>query len=467
MAKVDGQNFPNGQQLRISKGSGDSETSFHIETLRSSLTGESFWMLEEKGKRWLYRYPTQPAEKGASASVEAVHETFQADRVEPGRFLGQDISRVFRWARMAEPIAGQPAPFHDTREVLLLGDGSYVKPLPAIPVLQYGGDLYTPDFPAEKMPWKLLQPEPISAWRGLGAVVLLALILAGCFGLFAVSNFIAPVKAFWWLAPLTGLLCIGSWRTSEVGRVARLISGAFFFHFLTRGFDVAITGDWEDADAYVFEAWKLCGTFLLLGLLAKVRPQLYFGLVDGAYRVGPALWLTGMCTLFILLDDGNYFPWYDYYAGVMPWGLLLGAIGLGSMAEKIWDYRKAPVDMAGFLRLLYRIADVLDKGPESARGRSARLAEWGDDLEDALSISASTVVISLSELAPDFLLWKTQAIALASYDEFLPDRQSQVREDLVVIAGDFRAIAESLDGRSSKKLSSIRPSPYLATYNQE
>lgn len=468
MPKIDGENFPHGPQLKITRGSGDSETVFHIETMRSGHSGESYWMLEEKEKRWLYLYPSKPPERGASAQVRTVHETFEASRVEPHRFAGKEISLVFRWARMFEPLAGHPAPFHDTCEALLLGDGSYVRALPAIPVLHYRGELFTPDYPAEKMPWRLLNSEPVSALRGLGATIALSFTMALLFGLFAAAGLTWPVTLFWWTAPLTAILCFGRLgRRSELGHLARLISGAFFIHFLTRGFDVAVTGAWEDSEAALFECWKLCGMFLGLALLTRLRPQLTFGLIDGAYRVGPALWATGLVIMLIMLEDGNYFPWFNYYAGVMPWGLLLGAVGLVSMGEKIWDYRKAPVDKRGFLRLLYRTADVLEKGPEAAASRSARLAEWADDLEDALSISASPQVVALSELGPEFLLWKTQAIALASYHEFSPARQSQVQADLAVIAEDFRQLAETLDGKNAKKLSTPRPSPYLATYNQD
>lgn len=467
MPRVDEQNFSSGPELKISKGSGDSETTFRMQTLRSGDSGKNYWLLDDSGKKWLYLFPTQPPAKGESTTVRQVHETFAADRVEPGRFLGHDISRMFRWAQLGEPMPGQPKPFHDATEALLLGEGSYVKVLPAVPVLEYRGDLYTPDFKAEKMPWRLLgEPRP-SSMAGLGPVVLLAGLMSALFGLVALSTSAVPIHVFWWLAPMFGVLGYGAWRSTDAGKLARLVAGVFFLHFLTRGVDVAITGDWEEVDAGVFEAWKLCGTFLLMALLVRVRPQLYFGLVDGAYRVAPALWTIGVVTLLFMLDEGNYFPWFNYYSGVMPWGLLLGSIGLVSVAEKIWDYRKAPVDTRGFVRLLYRTTETLEKGPETAMARSARLAQWGDDLEDALSISASPEVVALADLGPDFLLWKTQAKALASYDEFSPDRQNQVREDLAVIAGDFRAIAESLEGRSGKKRSSIRHSPYLATYNQE
>ena len=124
--------------------------------------------------------------------------------------------------------------------------------------------------------------------------------------------------------------------------------------------------------------------------------------------------------------------------------------------------------MRGFRSLLYQTADILDQKVEVCRHKADSLAQWADDLEDALAISGDPLVASLADYAPFFEAWRDQAKKLAEADALSPDDQEHLNADLATIASDFRDLISCLDRwpESQSELKSLRRSPMLGTWGQ-
>lgn len=112
--------------------------------------------------------------------------------------------------------------------------------------------------------------------------------------------------------------------------------------------------------------------------------------------------------------------------------------------SKLKDYRKAPVDRDGFRSLLYRTCDITKQGLAPA-------------------------VRAFTPLAPSFLRWREQTVALQDVEvESLDDDVRQALEaDLATISEDFEELVVYLDGLPNDcgELKTLRYSPQLVTWN--
>ncbi len=192
------------------------------------------------------------------------------------------------------------------------------------------------------------------------------------------------------------------------------------------------------------------------------------GVLDGVYRAGAIYWA---CLVFVLISgsevqEDNLFQWFNYYAGVMPWGAVIGVLALLSVVYTVWDYRRAPVDLEDFLRAILRMAEVLELGPGTASSRSKRLAAWADDLEDSIKLNLSPRVRELDGAGQEFLLWKEQAIALGDFESFSPERKAAIAKELEAISTDIREFHHAVSRLQDRVIPLPRPSPFLATYRQ-
>jgi hypothetical protein len=472
MPKVDDENFFRMTEVWVEKGSGDSKTKL-IFTVIHSTEKPRQWLFHDDKAWWLYHL-ANPSEEilAEQVTVAKKHEVFKANKVSD---LGSGFPlnfKQFTWVTLAQPLKGVPEAYRHSREALLVGHGPKAVVLPAIPLLCTEPDCYfSPSYPASELPRRQIEVTQEVAGEGLGPAQGLAAALTVLFGLSVLIDFSWPARLIYIFGPMAALFCIGSWRTRSYGRLARLVSGAFFLHFFSRGIDVAITSEWEDAAGLMYESWKLAVIFGLLGLLAKIQPRLYFGFVDGAYQAG-AFFFPLFATVLVFVSseqEFNYLRFFNYYAGVMPWGAMLGVVGLAAVGHRLWDYRHAPVNKEDFRKLLCRTTEILGQGVAVAPHRSARLAAWADDLEDGLSISLSPEVLSLAKLGPEFLLWRTQAGNLGAYQGMAAEQKSLVEDALGALHSDFQELVEALDNfnqGSPITLRTLRHSPLLATWGQ-
>lgn len=461
MPIIDGEEFRESNVLTPSKGSGDSEEKFTISVLRNG--GRTRWLLQDKGKWWLYASPPEPV---APYTVAKTYEEFKADRVG-----GQGGSRDFRWVQLEQPYMQAEPPFQGATEALVISSGGPASMMLSLPLMVgKPGVYYTPSFPASKVP-----RDPVAVKEGLGGgrlVPHLSLIMAAIFGAAVLVHTPAPIGLLWWLGPVAIACRYFTTRQSSWDHVFRLLAGVFFLHFVTHGFDNRMTEEMEDQMVPMFESAKVFVLCLGLWVLRLWKPRYYFSVIDGVNLTGGCSWLLFACVMgFVSMDEEfNYFSFFNYYAGVMPWSILWFCAALFGFMYTLSDYRKVPLDLKGFRSLLYRSADTLDQKLDVCVHKSEALVQWADDLEDALSISADPVVASLLDYGPFFTAWRDQAKNLKDVDPKTLDSQTreQLEADLATVASDFRDIVACIDGwpQAQSKLQSLRRSPLLETWNQ-
>ena len=445
--------------LTPSKGSGDSEEKFIISVLRNG--ARTRWLLQDKGKWWLYASPSAPP---APYAIAKTYEEFNADKVG-----GMGGSKLFRWVQLDQPYMQAEPPFQGATEALVMSGGGPPSMMLSLPLMVgKSGVYYTPSFPASDIP-----REAVVAKESLQSAKLishLSLVMAAIFGVAVLLNFAAPIGLLWWLGP-AAVVC-RSTRQSLRDHVLRVVAGVFFLHFATHLVDNVMTREMEDQMVPMFESAKVVVLCLGLWVLRMWKPRYYFSVIDGVSSWGGCSWLlfAGGITFWSMIDEFNYFSFFNYYAGVLPWSILWFCAALFGFMNTLSDYRKVPLDLKDFRSLLYRSADTLGQKLDVCVHKSEALVQWADDLEDALSISADPVVVSLSGYGPFFTAWRDQAKNLKEVDPKTLDSQTreQFEADLATVASDFRDIVTCIDGwpKTQGKLQSLRRSPLLETWNQ-
>lgn len=466
MATIDGVIHDPKGVVSSSKGSGDSEQKFEFRVLKSANRGPERWLLTDKGKWWLFQ---PPPDQNVPYVVAKEHERFEADRV-----TGASAARgatVYRWVRLEQPYTEIDPPFRGTSEALIVsGGGAPPRILLSLPLMVGSRDVfYTPSFPAAELP-----RASIMAKAGLGGGKLvphLSLLLAVFFGAAAFLGVSAPIRALWWLGPLAIGGRFLATRQSLWDHCLRLLAGAFFLDFTTRGLDNVMTSEWEEGMAPLFESAKVAVIGLLLWVLRLASPRLFFSVIDGVNITGGCSWVVFACGVAVvtLVEEFNYFRFFDWYAGELPWSVLWFLGALLGIWHKFKDYRKVPLDRRGFRSLLYRTADTLEQGLPLCVSKALALSEWADDLEDALLISADPLVVSLADYAPAFIAWRDQVknlqdVAPAQIDA---ETRQHLEADLAIVAADFRELVGCLDRwpESRQELRGLRRSPLLETWN--
>lgn len=443
-------------------GSGDNKEEITFKLL-SDPAGKECWLLNDGGKWYLYQAPPDLSQP---YRVETTYETFAADTVRRNKV--DQPPCLFSWVGFSQPYQHAEAPFRDATRGMLMEGNDRDDMMLAVPLLQTSsGVYYSARFPAAKMKRETVTPHtgleggPFVSHLGLGLAVL--------FGGATVLETTVLMKLCWWLGPLAVFLRCFSTRQSTWDHVLRLVGGLFLLHFATHGLDNFVTRDWEEQATPLFEMAKIAALSGALWGLRMWNLRVYYAVIDGVAYGGGCSWLVFVTgTIFLsLVDEANHFRWFTWYSGELPWAVFWPL----AVAWCIWstykDYRKAPLDLAGFRSLVFRTVEVLDQKLDHCRLRSAQLTEWADDLEDALAISADPLVCSLVDYGEAFKLWQTQAAVLK---DVVPDRVSdreQLEADLAAIAADFRELLSCLDRwpESWEGFKSLRCSPMLGTWN--
>lgn len=465
MATIDGVNHNFKGVLTPGKGSGDSEETFELKILQAE-EGPERWLLTDQGKWWLFQAPSGPI---APFTIAKEHERFEAQRF-AGNYPAPS-GRLFRWVQLEQPYLEIEPPFQGTTEAMLISGEDFSQIFLSLPLMVGAPDVYyTPSFPASEIP-----RDAVSVRPGLGGGKLVphfSLLLALLFGGAGFAGWVAPIKALWWLGPLAIFGRFGTTRQSLADHALRLLAGVFFLDFISHGLDNNVTAEWDEPLAPLFESAKVGGICALLWLLRLWQPRLFFSAIDGVNFAGGCSWLVFACGMAIvtMVEEFNYFRFFDWYAGELPWTALWLIAGVLGIWHKFKDYRNVPLDLRGFRSLLYRTTDTLDQKLDVCVHKSQVLSEWADDLEDALVISADPLVASLADYGPSFLAWRDQAKNLqdVSPSQLDPETRQSLEADLATIASDFRDLIACLDGApgSLRELRSLRRSPLLETWNQ-
>ncbi len=458
---VDGQTYQYRGLVDATKGSGDSTERLSF-TVYTGPDGRECWLGKDKEQWYLCRAPAVPS---SSPKVIKIHEVFIPTKFE---IFGKETPPVtFSWVALEQRQLDETEPFHGTDQAMLMG--AEVKL--AIPLLKEpDGDVYFgPNFPAADIPRRQVIAGT-SAGPRIALVLLLALAGVMAFGVWAKSP--VPIRIFWWVGPILGGISMMGSRHSFLRMVCGLLSGVFFFHFATHGLDYLVTHEWEEEAEPLFESARVVASCLLFLGLRALWPRFYLALVDGSNTGGGAAWLIYLGGQLLVAsgeDAENYFSWFNWYASIPLWSWFWPICLILAVVSKFKDYRKAPVDRDGFRSLLYRTCDIIRQGLENSVGAAKRLEAWADDLEDALSLSAAPAVRAFTPLAPSFLCWREQTVALQDVEvESLDDDVRQALEtDLATISEDFKELLDYLDGwpNDSKELKTLRYSPRLVTWN--
>ena len=461
--RIDDLSYETRGDVNCSKGSGDNEETFFFRTIRERDRGGEHLLLEDRGKWWMYSPPPRPVD----IPVAKVHEEFKADRVHG---CGRENVKEFAWVTLERSFDDAPLPYTGTAEALVMTSHRGVREVwMCAPLMRGDGDVfYSPHYPAANLPRK-----SVTLKQGLAAGGSLAGWLCGAmallFGAAALSGIALPMQLMWWLGPLAVAMRAFTTRQSQMDHVLRLVGGVFFLHFATHLIDHHFAAELEDREGLLFESARLSIVLFFLFGLSKLQPKIYFAILDGSTTGGGCAW--SVFTVGILIasfsEEDNFFRWFDWYAGMLPWSILW----LLGLAYAIWfaydDYRQVPLDLKGFRSLLYKTADTLSQTAGVACQKSKRLAQWADDLDDALGISADPLVASLAELGPDFVGWREQAKKLGELnpDALSAERRKALEADLAIIASDYRGLVAWLDADRSVRgeLLSLRRSPFLET----
>ena len=249
----------------------------------------------------------------------------------------------------------------------------------------------------------------------------------------------------------------------------RLIGAAFLIHFSTHGLDVYLSQDWEEMRGIAFESTRAALLIAVLLIFRMTWVRGYCVLADGSSFGGGCSWgvfLVGI-SCFSLSQDFSYFPWFAWYSGSLPWGLIWPiALALGIWVS--WeDYKLVPMEAKSMRSSLFKIVEALDDGVEATQSRAEELASLADDLNDALRISNDPVVVSLVQCGPDFLKLKEALQRLMELDlsDLTESEFKLIEQDLKIMRADLKALLERFRslGSSSFSVESLRVSSFLLT----
>lgn len=463
--KIDGETYRETGKIYCKRGSGEDSEQFHFDILESE-HGEKFLLNEENDQRWLYK---RCKHKYDPNKAEKVHEVWAADEIRGGD-LGTVKDAEISWLTLKEPLAEAETPFTGTSEAMYiegLSDRLY-RLYQCVPVWKHqSGELFTARFPAEQLPQAEFQE--VRVGRISSALeIAVALLLMGGLGLGAATGNSLPLSIFWWAAPILCLVNIPVKQTSPLKSALNFYFGAFFFHFATHFVDVMVLSEvWGTPQATRFESARAAVVVTVLLCLRFLWYRGYKILVDGSWTGGGCAWLLYGAGLFCysISEEFWYFPWFSWYAGILPWGPLWIVFLLFGLKRTWSDYRTAPLNAEEFRHQLRQLHRLCEGGLESARAGQEEFVHLCDDLEDGVRISKDPAVAALFPLGESLLRLRDAGQNLADMGELTEKDKELVDTDLKTTAADLENLIERCPewGRGESKLQELRVSPYLVT----
>lgn len=450
------------ETIELKSGSGDSEESWHMSMLANP-QGETVLFHQEKEKSHLYL----PLEQGlAPEQIATTHETCTEDLVKSTRgFSHRDAT--LSWVSTHEPFEDAPLPFRGTRNAMIMSSASKSNSFLTVPLWKLGEDnFFSARRPAAELPGlevETKKPSRVSAALEFSV----ALLLLSGFGYGIAVGSPLPLRLYWWSAPVVGLLYFLLTPANVFHAATRLWTGAFFLHFATHSLDIWLTENFlSEQSALGFETLRAGVMFAILLALRFVWLRGYCIFVDAGANGGGCAWVLFASALFIVsgLSDFSYFPWFRWYSGAFPWGILILLLFLKALHTSYQDYRLAPLTHSDFLGELQVAERILAAGMQ-AREHHQELTRCCDDIEDGLRMSLDPALIRLRGLGDSFLELKKAVENLAELENLTVSDAEIVKQDLSTARDDILAISTlSRSEEVQDSVPKIRVSPYLLTY---
>jgi hypothetical protein len=463
--KVDGQIYSKQGTLDCKHGTGEDSEQWTFDVLVDE-HGQTHLMNLDEGHHYIYLR----SEKTFSQDlVDEVHEECPVDTVRGDiDFMMDDVEMT--WFRAKEPFEVDSGPFAHTSEAMVIKSGDSTQLYMCVPTCRNtAGEFFSARYSAAKLPRKSFEEFHLPALSGRLEIVTAVLLLAGL-GFGAATSNITPLNLFWGLAPWLFMLSMFSISRAFYEEALNLYLGVFFAHFATHYIDILMNGEaWDEPIAAQMESGRaVLVTLLFLGLRVFWLKG-YKALTLGSYWGGGCSCSMMVVGVGIVSMDHqfSYFPWFRWYSGILPWGVVWFLVWCGFVFHHFRDFGNAPMLRDQMRNRIRRLQALCAGGLESAHPNSKELSDGFDDLEDAVKISNDAAVAALLPLGPSFILARDGTKHLSDVSHLSPHDRAVVTADLKTLAEDLGELAATCQewGTGSLKHAELRVSPYLLTFD--